>query len=463
MASPADKIKNIASRLPADFIWGTATSACQVEGAAFEDGRGPSIWDDFARMPGAIKNGDTADVACDHYHRYKDDVALLSAMGADAYRFSLSWSRLLPEGTGAVNQKGVDFYKHLLDALREKNIAPYVTLYHWDLPSKLQEKGGWQNRAVLDWFEEYTDAVVTHLGKDIPNFIVLNEPAVIAYVGHYEGIHAPGLKSAGAMYATMHHLNMVHGRSCRQIKAALPKARVASTYTHFPIYPADDTPQSAAAAELMMSIWSDGFFGPQFKGAYPANIADAVAPYIKEGDLDICRMPGDFLGVNHYCPDYAKHVDEDVPARLTFAHNAGKIEPIGTTDLGWPIVPQGLYDALVDIKERYAPASIVITEGGCAFNDGPGPDGKVHDARRIDYYAAYLDAALKAVEDGVPLEGYFAWSFLDNFEWAEGYGPRFGLVHVDYDRGLKRTLKDSFFWFRDLISQCRTDAVAREL
>ena len=451
-----DHIKNIVSKLPKNFVFGTATSAYQVEGAAFLDGKKSSIWDDFVRIPGNVKNGDTSDIGCDQYNLYREDIALLSDMGVDAYRFSISWSRILPEGTGAVNFKGIDFYKRMLDELHKNNIDPYVTLYHWDLPSALQKNGGWPSRSVLGWFEEYVDTVIKHLGQDISNFIVLNEPAVVAYVGHYEGIHAPGIKSAAAMYATMHHLNMVHGQSYQQIKAALKEATVASSYTHFPIYPVDDTPASAKAADLMMSIWSDGFFGPLFKGEYPANIVEAVSPYIKAGDLDICRHPGDFLGINHYCPDYAKPVDEDIPARLTFAHNAGKIDPIGTTDLGWPIVPNGLYDALMDIKKRYNPARIIITEGGGAFNDAPDKNNKINDRRRIDYYAAYLEAAIKARESGVPLEGYFAWSFLDNFEWAEGFGPRFGLVYVDYLDKLKRIPKDSFFWFKELIKRYKS-------
>ncbi|TAL39140.1 MAG: beta-glucosidase [Alphaproteobacteria bacterium] len=456
----ADHIAKIVSRLPRDFVWGTATSACQVEGAALAEGRKASIWDDFARRPGATKHGNTPETACDHYHRWAEDVTLLTGLGMGAYRFSLSWSRLLPDGIGAVNPKGFDFYKRLLAALREADIVPYVTLYHWDLPSVLQEKGGWTNRDILRWFGEYVDAVIRHLGADIPNFIVLNEPSVVAYVGHYEGVHAPGIKSAAAMYAAMHHLNLVHGQSMRQIKAAFPRAQAASTYTHFPIYPLNDSAESTRAAQLMRAVWSDGFFGPLFRGEYPREIAGQIAPFVREGDLDLCRTPGDFLGLNHYCPDYAKPAAEELPARLTFAHNAGKIEPIGTTDLGWPIVPDGLYDALVDLKTRYAPQRIIITEGGCAFNDEPGPDGRIRDRRRIDYYAAYLDAALRAREEGVPLEGYFAWSFLDNFEWAEGYGPRFGLVHVDYDGGLKRTPKDSYFWFRDLLRAHKAKAAA---
>lgn len=451
----ADDITRLARRFPQKFVWGTATSAYQVEGAAFEDGKKASIWDDFVRVPGKVKNGDTADVGCDQYHRFREDVELLAGMGVDAYRFSLSWPRILPDGTGAVNQKGIDYYKNLLGALRDRGITPYVTLYHWDLPSALQQKGGWANRDVTGWFAEYTDAVIKHLGAEVPHFIILNEPSVVACVGHYEGVHAPGLQNAKSMYAAMHHLNMVHGQSYRQIKAALPQADVGSTYTHFPIYPIDDTEESKTAAELMLSVWSYGFMDPLFRGAYPANIADEIAPFIRDDDLALCNTPGDFIGMNHYCPDYAKRVEAEVPACLTFAHNAGKIDPIGTTDLGWPIVPKGLYDALMDIKTRYNPSRIIITEGGCAFNDGPDENGKVHDKRRIDYYAAYLDAALKAVEDGVPLEGYFAWSFLDNFEWAEGFGPRFGLVHVDYEDGLRRRPKDSYFWLKELIAKSR--------
>lgn len=449
-------IQDIATRLPKHFIWGTATSAYQVEGAARIDGKGPSIWDDFVRVPGAVKNGDTADTGCDHYHRFHDDIELLAEMGTQAYRFSISWPRLLPDGTGAVNMKGVDFYKRLLGALHDKNITPWVTMYHWDLPSALQQQGGWTKRDIVNWFGEYADAVIRHLGNDIPNFIVLNEPSVISYVGHYEGVHAPGVKSLPALFATMHHLNMVHGQIGRQIKSALPKAQVGSTYTHFPIYPADDTPENADAAALMMSVWSDGFLQPAFRGTYPGNIAGSIAPFVKDGDMEICRNPGDFLGMNHYCPDYAVATDAPLPAKLTFAHNAGKIIPTGTTDLGWPIVPQGLHDALMDLKTRYNPARIIITEGGCAFNDEPGADGKIHDQRRIDYYAAYLNAALDAVDKGVNLAGYFAWSFLDNFEWAEGFGPRFGLVHVDYKKNLTRRPKDSFYWFRDLIRKAKT-------
>ena len=455
-----DEVKSMARGLPDGFVWGTATSSYQIEGAAFEDGKKASIWDDFVRQPGRVKNGDTGDVACDHYHRFGEDVALLAELGVKAYRFSLSWPRLLPDGTGAVNLKGVDFYKRLLGALREKDIAPYVTLYHWDLPSALQAKGGWTNRAVVGAFGEYVDAVLKHLGADIPNFIILNEPSVVSYVGHYSGDHAPGLRSAAAMYAAMHHLNMVHGKSYRQIKAAFGAAQVASSYTHFPIYPVDDDPKNVAAARLMMSVWSDGFFGPAFRGAYPANIHDHIAPYVREGDLETCRAPGDFLGINHYCPDYAIPVDEEIPARMAYAHNAGKIDPIGTTDLGWPIVPRGIYDALTDLKERYNPKRIIITEGGGAFNDAPGADGKIHDQRRIDYYDAYLKEAVRARADGVPLDGYFAWSLLDNFEWAEGYGPRFGLVHVDYKKGCRRTPKDSFHWFRELIGQRKRNVAA---
>ena len=445
--------KSLASKLPKDFIWGTATSAYQVEGAAFIDGKKASIWDDFVRLPGAIKNNDTADVACDQYHLYKDDIKLLVDLGVQAYRFSISWPSILPDGVGTPNIKGIDYYKKLLDALIEKNITPYVTLYHWDLPSALQKQGGWPCRDILSWFEEYVDVVTSQLGTRIQNFIVLNEPSVIAYVGHYEGVHAPGIKDAAAMYATMHHLNMVHGQSYRQIKAALPAATVASTYTHFPIYPIDEKPESLKAAELMRAIWSDGFFEPQFRGTYPKAISDAMSPFIQTGDMEVCKASGDFLGINHYCPDYAKYVEEEIPARLSFAHNAGKIDPVGTTDLGWPIVPNGLYDTLFDLKERYAPKEIIITEGGGAFNDEPDEKGHVNDQRRIAYYEAYLEAAARSYQAGVPLKGYFAWSFLDNFEWAEGFGPRFGIVHVDYQNGLKRTPKDSFYWFQSLIGQ----------
>ncbi len=442
---------------PKSFLWGTATASYQVEGAYNEDGKGPSIWDEFCRVPGAVKHGQSGDVACDHYHRWKEDVALLKELGADVYRFSLSWPRILPDGTGAVNQKGVDFYKKLIYALREADITPYVTLYHWDLPAALQKKGGWTNRDITGWFSQYVDTVMEQFGADVDNYIVINEPSVLSYVGHYQGVHAPGLRDKDAFLAATHHVNLCHGDGVANIKAHKSTAKVGSTLPVFPIRPASDDPLDIPAAEMMRALWIGNFLDPMFKGVYPDVSAKLLAPFVKDGDMKRTSAPVDFLGLNHYSPDYARHEPSDAfGAVLDYAHNS--FEDTGrddVTDLGWIIEPDALYESLMDVTKTYGRPTIYITEGGCAYNDGPGADGKVHDERRIEYYKRYLAAAARAIADGADLRGYFAWSFMDNFEWADGYDGRFGLVHVDFDGDLRRTPKDSFYWFKDLIKSTK--------
>jgi len=436
-----------------DFLWGTATAAYQIEGAWNEDGKGPSIWDTFCRQPGRIRNGDTGETACDHYHRYRDDVRLLKDLGVKAYRFSLSWPRLLPQGTGPVNQPGLDFYKKLLDELGEAGITPFVTLYHWDLPQILQDRGGWRQRDIVNWFAEYTATVVKYLGDRINDYIIINEPSVIAYVGHYQGVHAPGLRDKRSFFAAVHHLNLCHGAAARLIKSARPAARVGSTFTCFPIRPASDAEADIRAAKVMDAAWTRVYLDPIFLGRYPAVFDRDLAEFIQDGDLESIHVPGDFIGVNHYSPDYARAESADaLGAVLDYAHDSfdGRQDD-DHTDLGWIIEPPALTEALLDVKNNYNSPVIYITEGGCGYNDGPSADGRIHDARRIKYYQRYLAAVSHAIRAGADVRGYFAWSFLDNFEWGEGFFARFGLVYVDYANDLKRIPKDSYYWYQKLI------------
>lgn len=440
-------------KFPEGFMWGTATSAYQIEGAWNQDGKGMSIWDEFVRRPNTIKNGDTGDIACDHYTRYKEDIRLLKELGVKAYRFSLSWPRIIPAGSGTVNQKGLDFYKRILDELHHHGITPFVTLYHWDLPQALQAHGGWTQRDIVGHFSDYTETVVKNLGGMIHHYIIINEPSVIAYVGHYQGVHAPGMADKKAYIAATHHLNLSHGDSVEVIKSSYPKATVGSTYTHFPIRPVSQKHDDIRAATIMDAAWTRVYLDPIFLGHYPAILAQEFERLIRDGDLDRINNPGDFLGINHYSPDYARADQTDaLGAVLDYAHNSMEdLKDDDHTDLGWIIEPEALHETLLDVKNQYGSPMVYITEGGCAYNDEPGQDGRIHDQRRIRYYERYLTQVKKAMDAGVDVRGYFAWSFLDNFEWGEGYDPRFGLVYVDFKHGLERIPKNSYYWYRELI------------
>ena len=441
------------SNFPKNFIWGTATSAYQVEGAWNKDGKGLSIWDEFVRRPGAIKNKDTGDVACDHYGKYREDIRLLKDLGVKAYRFSVSWPRIFPEGSGQKNQRGIDFYKKVVDDLLESGITPFATLYHWDLPLMLQDKGGWSNRDITGWFSEYVETIVKSFAGNVQNFIIINEPSVIAYVGHYQGVHAPGIRSKRAYLATSHHLNLCHGDSIEIIKNFCPQAKAGSTFTHFPIRPATSDPADEHAAQMMDAVWTKAYIDPIFLGDYPEMLRDDFSEFIKRGDLKRINRPGDFMGVNHYSPDYGKADPEDAfGAVLDYAHDSkSDLLDDNHTDLGWIIEPEALNETLLNIKDRYHSPVIYITEGGCAYNDEPDSDGRVRDHRRVKYYERYLAEVLKAIQSGVDIRGYFAWSFLDNFEWGEGYSARFGLVYIDFANQLKRIPKDSYYWYQNYI------------
>ena len=441
---------------PAGFVWGAATASYQIEGAWDEDGKGPSIWDSFSRVPGNVTNGDTGDIADDHYHRWQDDVALMKSLGLKAYRFSISWPRVLPDGEGAVNERGLDFYDRLVDALFEAGIQPFVTLYHWDLPQALQEKGGWGNRAIVDRFARYTEVVAQRLGDRVKNWITLNEPHVFAYVGHYFGRHAPGLHSLPTANQVAHNALISHGRAVAVLRALWPDAQAGITLNLSLSYPASSMPADQQAARVGNGHLNRWFLDPIFGRGYPSDMLtfyDDAAPVIEPGDMETIATPIDFLGVNYYSNRFARAVSADVNPYGVGTLTAEEMIAAGyeVTEMGWPVMPDGLRELLVGLQRQYHPRAIYITENGAAFADQVN-DGAVHDERRVEYFKEHFDSARRAISDGVPLRGYFVWSLLDNFEWAHGYNKRFGIVYVDY-KTQARILKDSAGYLRRVIQE----------
>jgi len=443
-------------QFPPGFVWGSATASYQIEGAWQEDGKGESIWDRFTHTPGKILDGSTGDVACDHYHRWPDDIKLMASLNLQAYRLSVAWPRILPEGRGAVNQAGIDFYSRLVDGLLAAGITPFVTLYHWDLPQALQDRGGWPVRATAEAFVEYTDAVTRALGDRVKNWITHNEPWCAAMLSHQIGEHAPGWKRWPAALAAAHHTLLSHGWAVPVIRANSAGAEVGITLNYTISYPASNSPEDVAAAR-----WQDGyshrwFTDPVFGRHYPA---DMVASYISHkflprgldfvqpGDMEAIAAPTDFLGVNNYtravvragAVDRTGGLPEEVPQ--TGEH----------TEMGWEVYPEGMYELLNRLHFAYSPAKLYVTENGCAYSDAPDASGVIADDKRIAYLRGYLAAAHRAIQNGVPLAGYFVWSLMDNFEWAKGYTQRFGMVWVDYDTQ-QRIPKASALWLKDAIA-----------
>jgi beta-glucosidase len=439
---------------PPDFWWGTATASYQIEGAVTEDGRGPSVWDTFSHTPGKVANGETGDVACDHYHRYRDDVALMADLGLTHYRFSIAWPRIQPTGQGAVNQAGLDFYSRLVDELLAKGITPVPTLFHWDLPQALEDEGGWLARDTAERFGEYAGIVAGALGDRVPAWITLNEPFVHITLGYAVGNHAPGRSLLGGSFPATHHHLLGHGLAVQALRAALPAtAQVGITNNVSTARGATDSPEDRAAAEAMELFHVDLYNDPLFLGRYPQGL-DAVLPgldwsVVLDGDLGVIGEPLDFLGVNYYAPSIVRAGGPDAPVPFAPVEHTGD----DLTDMGWVVIPEGFTEILVSLKKRYADAlpPIYITENGAAYPDVVGPDGQIDDPKRIAYIESHLKAVRAAMDLGVDVRGYFVWSFLDNFEWAEGYRPRFGLVRVDYETQ-QRTPKRSFLWYRDLIA-----------
>lgn len=442
---------------PPDFLWGCSTSSYQIEGAVAADGRGPSVWDAFSHTPGKVVNGDTGDVACDHYHRYLEDVALMARAGMRGYRFSVAWPRILPQGVGPVNARGLDFYDRLTDALLARGIEPWACLYHWDLPNALQEKGGWTNRAIADWFAEYALIVAGRLGDRVNRWIMLNEPSVVAYFGHGVGAHAPGLTGRETCIAALHHQNLAQGRGLQALRASARKDwQLGTVLTLQPVHPAagpeSERESSEAAARLWDALWNRSCIDPLLKGAYPVALEADFEAVVKPGDLETVRQPIDFLGLNYYSPMYQRRD----PGGLFGTNFGGPPEGTPRTGMEWPIQPDGLLQQLRELRDRYGNPPVYVTENGAAFYDWVGPEGKAEDAERIRFIRDHLLAGHAAIGEGVNLKGWFVWTLLDNFEWAEGYHRRFGLVAVDRQT-MKRTPKASYHWYADVI---RRNAVA---
>lgn len=432
--------------IPKSFVLGAATAAYQIEGAAREDGRGASIWDIFSHTPGRVRNGDTGDIACDHYHRFAEDIDLMKQLGLDAYRFSIAWPRLFPSGSGKLNQAGLDFYKRLVDALLEAGIQPTMTLYHWDLPQPLQEKGGWTNRDTADRFADYADVVFSHFGHSVPRFITLNEPWCSAVLGHLLGTHAPGLSDLGAAIAASHNLLRGHGLAVQAFRAQnIASSQIGITNNLTWVEPASDSPDDLAATERTDAMLNRWFLDPVFFGRYPEQFsAFGIGQLIQPGDMDVIGQPIDFLGVNYYNTNIVRANPADPLLRATMAQPGEQ-----RTAMDWGIAPEGLYQLLMKLHTEYPHLPIYITENGAAFEDYA-VDGEIHDPQRIDYVRAHLESVMRANAEGVDVQGYFLWSLLDNFEWDHGYDKRFGIVYVDYDTQA-RIWKDSAKWYRQLI------------
>lgn len=442
-----------------DFLWGAATASYQIEGAAFEDGREASVWDTFSHTPGKVLSGDTGDVACDHYHRYKEDVALMAEIGLKAYRFSISWSRVLPAGTGAQNEKGLDFYDRLVDELLSKNIQPCATLYHWDLPQALYDRGGWKNPEIQDWFADYAELMGRRLGDRVPCWMTFNEIVCFLCVGHVEGRHAPGERVGPATALSMlKNIQLSHGRAVAALRDVLPEtAQIGLAHVSGYAAPASETPEDIEAARKRMfddimpwGNYATGSNALQLDPIYLGKPADWGKSYYgddypdySDEELKLISQPLDFLGLNFYWGATVS-VGED---GKTVEHED---EMIGRTAFGWPVTPDVFRWGVRFMYERYQ-KPVMITENGMSGSDWVGLDSCVHDGARIDYLHRHLLALGQAADDGVPVLGYMQWSLLDNFEWAEGYKQRFGIIHVDY-KTQKRTLKDSALWYKDVIA-----------
>jgi beta-glucosidase len=435
---------------PADFRWGCSTSSYQIEGAVHEDGRGESIWDRFCATPGHIRDGSSGAVACEHYHRWPEDMDIAHGLGVNAYRFSIAWPRIFPTGRGGKpNQKGLDFYSRLVDGMLERGLEPWATLYHWDLPQVLQDQGGWNSRATVDAFVEYAAVMARHLGDRVKHWITHNEPWCSAFLGHHEGTHAPGVKDYGTALQVCHHLLLSHGLAVPQIRDNVADARVGITLSLHPIVPASDSDADAAAAVRHDGSRNRWFLDPLYGRGYPADMwalmGDSV-PSVHEGDLDAIAVATDFLGVNYYFPE----VVADAPGNWPTASRVIVPPQAERTAFGWEVSPQGMVTLLERIQRDWSPAEVFLTENGSTYDDVVESDGSIRDFERRSYLARHLDAARQALALGVPLKGYFAWSLLDNFEWAEGFVRRFGLTYVDYATQ-KRTLKASGQWYAEFL------------
>ncbi len=439
-------------KFPADFVWGAATASYQIEGAWEEDGKGKSIWDHFTHQPGNIKNGDTGDTACDHYHRWQEDIELMQEIGLESYRFSISWPRILPDGRGQVKEQGLEFYSQLVDELLAAGIEPVITLNHWDLPQALQEVGGWTNRDSIDWFVDYAEVVFKALGDRVTKWITHNEPWVVAFKGYGDGEHAPGITDYQQALQVAHHLLVSHGKAVKRFRELDCDGEIGITLNLTPTYPDSQQEEDKQAAQLLSQQINGWFLDPIFKGHYPAQLAELYQEEVGEiekesGDMEAIQEPIDFLGINYYTRAVVKQAQkqEILPIET--------VKPAASeyTAMGWEVYPAGLYDLLQHLDQEYPEIPLYITENGMAVDDQITDDGQVHDERRINYLRDHFQQAQRAIEAGVPLKRYYVWSLMDNFEWAYGYSKRFGLIYIDYETK-QRILKDSAQWYQQVIA-----------
>ncbi len=455
---------------PEGFIWGAATASYQIEGGVAEGGRGPSIWDTFSRVPGAVLDGHTGDVAADHFHRMPQDVAMMRELGLGAYRFSIAWPRIQPTGEGTPLRAGLDFYSRLVDGLLAADIAPVATLYHWDLPQALEDAGGWMNRETAYRFADYAAIMASELGDRVALWTTLNEPWCSSFLGYTAGVHAPGRTEGGASLASVHHHNLAHGLAATAVRGVLGPQTPVSVTLNLHVTRAD-TPADVEAKARIDRVANEIFLQPMLEGRYPAQLLAETAhltdwSFVHEGDLEAIAVPLDVLGVNFYSTGRVR-AGAGAPAVTTGStapdgHPAGNRSPwVGCedvewlpqpgphTEMGWNIEPQGMTDLLLEMHERYPATPLMITENGAAFDDVVSPDGRVHDVDRVDYVARHLEAVGQAMDAGADVRGYFVWSLMDNYEWAYGFHKRFGIVRIDYDT-LERTWKDSAYWYREV-------------
>lgn len=438
------------SEFPVDFRWGCATSSYQIEGAISEDGRGESIWDRFCSLPGRIRDGSSGAVACDHYHRWAEDLDLARDIGLNSYRFSIAWPRIFPNGRGGQpNSRGLDFYSRIVDGMLDRGLEPWATIYHWDLPQALQEQGGWNNRDTVAAFAEYADVLSQHLGDRVKRWITHNEPWCTAFHGHYEGVHAPGIKDWKTALQVCHHVLLSHGVAVPIIKSNVSDAEVGIALSLHPLKPASSSAQDLAATIRHDGLRNRWFLDPLFQRGYPEDvwaICGSDVPTVQNGDLKAISVPTDFLGINYYFPETVAHATGENPlsTRVVAPEN------IERTAFGWEVSPDGLGALLRRVTKEYAPKQIYVTENGSTYDDVVSTDGRIDDVLRSRYFARHLNSLRDELENGVPVRGYFAWSLLDNFEWAEGYIRRFGLIHVDFSTQQRR-LKQSAEWFRSFL------------
>ncbi len=436
-------------QFPNGFTWGVATAAYQIEGATRAEGRGESIWDRFSHTPGKIVDGSSGDVACDHYHRWREDVALMRRLGVNAYRFSVAWPRVVPAGRGAVNQKGLDFYDRLTEELLEAGITPWITLYHWDLPQPLEDQGGWPRRVTAEAFAAYTDAVTRRLGDRVKHWITLNEPWCSAHLGYEKGEHAPGLRNLALALRASHGLLLGHGLAMEIIRANSRGATAGITLNLAQVYPATDSAADDEAARRLDGYQTRWFLDPLYGRGYPEDMLDlygANAPEAEPADFRIIAAPTDFLGLNYYHPTFARNEPAAEPLRAASVRVPGEY-----TQMDWLVEPSGLYDLMMRVRQEYEVGAIYVTENGAAYPDSMPRNGLVEDPERTTYFAKHLRACHHAIADGVPLKGYFAWSLMDNFEWAFGYTRRFGITYVDYQTQA-RTVKQSGHYYARVVA-----------